>query len=172
METIDLTGSISVVSSTRLPTLLNTPISDSDSSEDKDNHRHRRNYSASLYAFEEPASFARLHYRLRSAYSIPPRILGPFVITSPSLTHFGLSSMLACPGTLDGLAASPSVCLQSPSLARHGCVSLTGWKVRSALAACCITELSLHGYIIIPLRNHVGWDYPSFHNCYPFCMST
>ena len=89
-----------------------------------------------------------------TAYSIPPRIPGPFVITFPSLSHFGLLSMLASPDLLDGLAVSPSKCLQSPSLARHSRVSLTGWKVRtsfvSALAACCITEPSLHGYIIIP----------------------
>lgn len=155
LEAIDLTGCVSVVFVNALTDFVNThillPASDSDSSEDEDNRGHRRSRSARL-RLEEPPAFAGLQrLSLRGAKSIPPQILSSFVTAFPSLTHLDLSSTRASPDILDGLTASPTVRLQSLSLAR--CVRLTGSSIRKFLvspAACGITELNLYFDTIFP----------------------
>ena len=157
LEAIDFTGCVSVVLVNALTDFVNThmvpPISNSDSSEEENNRSHRRSRSARLVA-EEPVTFPGLQrLSVRGAKSIPPHILSSFVTAFPSLTHLDLSATRASPDILDKLAASPSVRLQSLSLAR--CVRLTGSSIRkflvSAPAACCITELNLYGDNIFPL---------------------
>jgi len=157
LEAIDLTGCVSVVFVNALTDFVNThillPTSDSESSGDEDNRGHRRNRSARLRLVEEPPAFAGLQrLSVRGAKSIPPQILSSFVTALPSLTHLDLSSTRASPDILDGLAASPTVRLQSLSLAR--CVRLTGSSIRkflvSAPAACGITELNLYFDTIFP----------------------
>jgi hypothetical protein len=157
LEAIDVTGCVSVVFVNALTEFVNThmvpPISDSDSSENEDNRGHRRSRSSRLL-LEEPVTFPGLQrLSVRGAKSIPPQILSTFITAFPSLTHLDLSSTRASPDILDKLAASPSVRLQSLSLAR--CVRLTGSSIRtflvSAPAASCITELNLYGDNIFPL---------------------
>jgi len=157
LEAIDVTGCVSVVFVNALTDFVNTHmvprISDSDSSGDEDNRGHRRSRSSRLL-LEEPVTFPGLQrLSVRGAKSIPPQILNTFITAFPSLTHLDLSATRASPDILDGLAASPSVRLQSLSLAR--CVRLTGSSIRnflvSAPAACDITELNLYGDNTFPL---------------------
>ena len=157
LEAIDLTGCVSVVFVNALTDFVNThippPTSESDSSEDEDGHAHRRSRSARLRFSDESLAFPGLQrLSVRGAKSIPPQILSSFITAFPSLTHLDLSSTRATPDILDGLAASPTVRLQSLSLAR--CVRLTGSSIRkffvSAPAARGITELNLYGDNIFP----------------------
>jgi hypothetical protein len=156
LEAIDLTGCVSVVFVNALTDFVNTHIlptvSESDSSEDEDHGNHRRSRSGRLLAWEPPAFPVLQRLSMRGAKSISPQILSSFVTTFPSLTHLDLSSTRASPDLLDALASSPSVRLQSLSLAR--CVRLTGSSIRtflvSAPAASHITELNLYGDSIFP----------------------
>ncbi|KAH9994792.1 hypothetical protein BJV77DRAFT_993119 [Russula vinacea] len=157
LEAIDVTGCVSVVFVNALTEFVNThmvpPVPDSDSSDNEDNRGHRRSRSSRLL-IEEPTTFPGLQrLSVRGAKAIPPQILSIFVTAFPSLTHLDLSSTRASPDILDKLAASPSVRLQSLSLAR--CVRLTGSSIRkflvSAPAASGITELNLYGDNIFPL---------------------
>ena len=160
LEAIDVTGCVSVVFVNALTEFVNahmvsrTPtILESDSGEDEDGRIHRRSRSSRL-VLEEPVAFPGLQrLSVRGAKSIPPQVLNTFITAFPSLTHLDLSSTRASPDILDGLAASPSVRLQSLSLAR--CVRLTGSSIRnflvSAPAASCITELNLYGDTTFPL---------------------
>ena len=158
LEAIDVTGCVSVVFVNALTDFVNNhmvprTMSDSDSSEDEDHRGHRRSRSSRLI-LEEPVTFPGLQrLSVRGAKSIPPQILSTFITAFPSLTHLDLSSTRASPDILDKLAASPSVRLQSLSLAR--CVRLTGSSIRkflvSAPAAAGITELNLYGDNIFPL---------------------
>jgi hypothetical protein len=157
LEAIDLTGCVSAVFVNALTDFVNTHmlplISESDSSEDEDGLSHRRNRLSRHRFSEEPVAFPGLQrLSLRGAKSIPPHILSPFVTAFPSLTHLDLSSTRASPDILDALATSPTVRLQSLSLAR--CVRLTGSSIRnflvSAPAARYITELNLYGDTIFP----------------------
>lgn len=157
LEAIDVTGCVSVVFVNALTEFVNThmvpPVPDSDSSDNEENRGHRRSRSSRLL-IEEPTTFPGLQrLSVRGAKAIPPQILSIFVTAFPSLTHLDLSSTRASPDILDKLAASPSVRLQSLSLAR--CVRLTGSSIRkflvSAPAASGITELNLYGDNIFPL---------------------
>lgn len=159
LEAIDVTGCVSVVFVNALTDFVNThmvtppPILDTNSSEDENIRAHRRSRSARLL-LEEPVTFPGLQrLSVRGAKSIAPHILSSFVTAFPSLTHLDLSSTRASTDILDRLAASPSVCLQSLSLAR--CIRLTGSSIRdflvSAPAASCITELNLYGDNIFPI---------------------
>ncbi|KAI0303724.1 hypothetical protein B0F90DRAFT_1935023 [Multifurca ochricompacta] len=152
LEAIDFTGCVSVVFVNALTEFVNAhvlpPVSELDPNEDEDDRSHRRSRSARLRFTEEPMAFPGLQrLSLRGAKSVPPQILNSFVTAFPSLTHLDLSSTRASPDILDGLAASPSLRLQTLSLAR--CVRLTGSSIRkflvSAPAARYITELNLYG---------------------------
>ncbi len=134
LDAIDVTGCVSVVFVNALTDFVNT-------------------HMARLLS-EEPVTFPGLQrLSVRGAKSIPPHILSTFIAAFPSLTHLDLSSTRAGPDTLDGLAASPGLRLQSLSLAR--CVRLTASSIRaflvSAPAASRITELNLYGDNIFPL---------------------
>lgn len=157
LEAMDLTGCVSAVFVNALTEFVNThmlpSISESDSSEEEDSRSHRRSRSSRLRFSEEPMTFPGLQrLSLRGAKSIPPHILSTFVTAFLSLTHLDLSSTRASPDILDKLAASPTVRLQSLSLAR--CVRLTGSSIRkflvSAPAARYITELNLYGDTTFP----------------------
>lgn len=159
LEAIDVTGCVSVVFVNALTDFVNIhmvpppPVSVADSNEDENSRGHRRGRSARLL-LEEPITFPGLQrLSVRGAKSIPPHILSTFVTAFPSLTHLDLSATRATTDILDRLAASPSVRLQSLSLAR--CIRLTGSSIRdflvSAPAASCITELNLYGDNIFPL---------------------
>lgn len=157
LEAVDLTGCVSPVFVNSLTVFVNTHmrpvVSESDSSEGEDGHSHRRGRSARLRLPEEPVTFLALQrLSLRGAKSIPPQILNSFVTAFPSLTHLDLSSTRAGPDILDELASSPTVRLQSLSLAR--CVRLTGSSIRnfliSAPGARYIKELNLYGDSTFP----------------------
>ncbi|KAH9068440.1 hypothetical protein EDB83DRAFT_2376531 [Lactarius deliciosus] len=152
LEAVDLTGCVSPVFVNSLTVFVNThmrPVaSESDSSEEEDGHTHRRRRSHRPRLSEEPVTFSALQrLSLRGAKSIPPQVLNSFVTGFPSLTHLDLSATRAGPDILDELASSPTVSLQSLSLAR--CVRLTGSSIRnfliSAPAARYIKELNLYG---------------------------
>ncbi|KAH9003012.1 hypothetical protein EDB86DRAFT_3233334 [Lactarius hatsudake] len=152
LEAVDLTGCVSPVFVNSLTVFVNThmrPVtSESDSSEEEDGHTHRRRRSHRPRLPEEPVTFSALQrLSLRGAKSIPPQVLNSFVTGFPSLTHLDLSATRAGPDILDELASSPTVRLESLSLAR--CVRLTGSSIRkfliSAPAARYIKELNLYG---------------------------
>ncbi len=159
LEAIDLTGCVSPVFINALTVFVNThmrPVaSEAVSSGEEDFHSHRRHRRAPprLRFAEELVTFPGLQrLSLSGAKSIPPQILNSFVTAFPSLTHLDLSSTRASPDILDELASSPTVRLQSLSLAR--CVRLTGSSMRnfliSAPAARYIKELNLYGDSTFP----------------------
>ncbi|KAH9043465.1 hypothetical protein EDB84DRAFT_1587309 [Lactarius hengduanensis] len=112
LEAVDFTGCVSPVFVNSLTVFVNTHM------RPEDGHTHRRRRSHRPRLPEEP-------------------ILNSFVTGFPSLTHLDLSATRAGPDILDELASSPTVRLQSLSLAR--CVRLTGSSVRNFfdLGPCC-----------------------------------
>lgn len=76
-----------------------------------------------------------------------PRILAPFVLAFPSLTHLDLSGTRVTPDILYALGESSTVRLQSLALAR--CIRLTSASIKSLLVDSPVTsqlkELNLYG---------------------------
>lgn len=102
----------------------------------------------SLRFLEEPLTFPGLQrLGMRGVKSVMPRVLSPFVLAFPSLTHLDLSGTRVTPDTLDALGESPTVRLQSLALAR--CIRLTSASIKTFLVdspvTSNVTELNLYG---------------------------
>ncbi|KAI0064756.1 hypothetical protein BV25DRAFT_1836625 [Artomyces pyxidatus] len=151
LEAVDFTGCVSGVfvnALTDFVTVHLLPPADSDTSEDEDVRPERRRNSRSARLREDPVSFPGLQrLSLRGTKSIAPQILHDFVLAFPSLTHLDLSCTRVAPELLAALTISPTVRLQSLSLAR--CIRLTGPSIRDFLvstpATHGLTELNLYG---------------------------
>lgn len=81
-----------------------------------------------------------------------PEVISPFVLAFPKLTHLDLSGTKADANLLAALGASPTIDLQSLSLAR--CSRLTSESITELLVdspVCAnLTEVSLEGSLIFP----------------------
>lgn len=152
LEAVDLTGCVSAVFANALTEFVNTFVllsSDSESSsEDEDRREGRRIKQSSRFVQDEPHIFPGLQrLGLRGVKSILPRILTPFVLSFPSLTHLDLSGTRATPELLYDLGQSPTVRLRSLALAR--CIKLSSESIKDFLIDSPVTsqikELSLYG---------------------------
>jgi len=117
---------------------------DSDASSD-DGGKQRGQYRPH---FDEPFTFPGLQrLGLRGVKSISPRVLGPFVLAFPSLTHLDLSGTRVTADILNALGQSSNMRLQSLALAR--CIRLTGQSIKELLVNSPVTmqlqELNLYG---------------------------
>ncbi|KAG5641243.1 hypothetical protein DXG03_005676, partial [Asterophora parasitica] len=152
LEAVDLTGCVSAVFVNALTEFVNThllPHADAEPSDvdvpadDADVQR-----LPAVRFVEEPLTFPGLQrLGLRGVKSIMPRILSPFVLAFPSLTHLDLSGTRITPDILYALAESPTVRLQSLALAR--CIRLTSASIKALLVDSQVTsqlrELNLYG---------------------------
>lgn len=151
LEAIDLTGCVSAVFVNALTEFVHThllPPSDSESSDDTIENQAAPRARHVRFAHEDPLTFPGLQrLGLRGVKSILPRILSPFVLSFPSLTHLDLSGTRVTPDILYSLGESPTVRLQSLALAR--CIRLTSESIRDFLVDSPVTaqlqELNLYG---------------------------
>lgn len=149
LQAMDLTGCVSAVFVSALTEFVNTHLlqEDEQSSGSDDESRRQIRRARARFMQEEPLTFPGLQrLGLRGVKSIQPRILMPFVLAFPSLTHLDLSATRVAPELLTALRGS-TVRLHSLALAR--CVHLTGSCIRDFLvhasAAARIRELTLYG---------------------------
>ncbi|CAA7267141.1 unnamed protein product [Cyclocybe aegerita] len=151
LEAVDLTGCVSAVFVNAFTEFVNThllpPPSESDSGSD-DEDGGRRSRRSDRYALLEPLLFPGLQrLGLRGVKSILPRVLGPFVLAFPHLTHLDLSGTRLTPEILDSLGQSPTLRLKSLALAR--CIKLSSESIRRFLVDSPVTseltELNLYG---------------------------
>lgn len=150
LEAVDLTGCVSAVFVNALTEFVNThllPHADAETTDDDaDGLDGRRSYTVRF--LEEPLTFPGLQrLGMRGVKSIMPRILAPFVLAFPSLTHLDLSGTRVTPDILHALGESPALRLQSLALAR--CIRLTSASIKSLLVDSQVTselkELNLYG---------------------------
>ncbi|KAG6865717.1 hypothetical protein C0991_012363 [Blastosporella zonata] len=149
LEAVDLTGCVSAVFVNALTEFVNThllPQADAEASDVEVDSSDRR--SRGVRFVEEHLVIPGLQrLGLRGVKSIVPRILAPFVLAFPSLTHLDLSGTRVTPDILLGLAESPTVRLTSLALAR--CVRLTSASIKALLVDSDVTseltELNLYG---------------------------
>lgn len=150
LEAVDLTGCVSAVFVNALTEFVNAhllPTSDVESSlNDRNDASGRRRSSVRL--LEDPLVFPGLQrLGLRGVKSITPRILSPFLLAFPSLTHLDLSGTRVTPDILQALGDSSTVQLKSLALAR--CIKLTSASIKSFLVdtpvTSQLTELNLYG---------------------------
>ncbi|KAG1733624.1 uncharacterized protein EDB91DRAFT_1148462 [Suillus paluster] len=149
IQAMDLTGCVSAVFVSALTEFVNTHLlhEDESSSGSDDEGRRQIRRARARFMQEEPLTFPGLQrLGLRGVKSIQPRILMPFVLAFPSLTHLDLSATRVTPELLTALGNS-TICLRSLALAR--CIHLTGTCIRDFLvrapAAAHIQELTLYG---------------------------
>ncbi|KAG1905286.1 uncharacterized protein F5891DRAFT_1126082 [Suillus fuscotomentosus] len=149
LQAMDLTGCVSAVFVSALTEFVNTHLlqEDEQSSGSDDESRRQIRRARARFMQEEPLTFPGLQrLGLRGVKSIQSRILMPFVLAFPSLTHLDLSATRVAPELLTALRGS-TVRLHSLALAR--CVHLTGSCIRDFLvhapAAARIRELTLYG---------------------------
>ncbi|KAF8625548.1 hypothetical protein AX15_005315 [Amanita polypyramis BW_CC] len=149
LEAVDLTGCVSAVFVNALAEFVHTYLmsADSDSSSDEEGGggKHRRQNRA---YFDESLVLPGLHrLGLRGVKSIAPRILGPFVLAFPSLTHLDLSGTRITSDILVALGQSSTMRLKSLALAR--CTRLTSESIKDFLINSPVTnqlqELNLYG---------------------------
>ncbi|KAG6810491.1 hypothetical protein H0H92_011671 [Tricholoma furcatifolium] len=152
LEAVDLTGCVSAVFVNALTEFVNThllPHADAESSDgevEANDHSGRRSRGVRFH--EEPLIIPGLQrLGMRGVKSIAPRLLAPFVLAFPSLTHLDLSGTRVTPDILSALGESSTVRLQSLALAR--CVRLTSASITSLLVDSEVTsdlkELNLYG---------------------------
>ncbi|KAK2460881.1 hypothetical protein APHAL10511_007351 [Amanita phalloides] len=148
LEAVDLTGCVSAVFVNALTEFVNQHLlrADSESSSDEGSGTKQRGQIRGY--LDEPLAFPGLQrLGLRGVKSITPRILGPFVLAFPSLTHLDLSGTRVTPDILTALGHSPTVRLRSLALAR--CIRLTSESVKEFLINSPVTmqlqELNLYG---------------------------
>ncbi|KAF5371813.1 hypothetical protein D9615_009559 [Tricholomella constricta] len=150
LEAVDLTGCVSAVFVNALTEFVNThllPQADAETSDvDADDLDVQR--SPAVRFVEEPLTFPGLQrLGLRGVKSIMPRILSPFVLAFPSLTHLDLSGTRVTPDILYALGDSSTIRLQSLALAR--CIRLTSASIKALLVDSQVTsqlkELNLYG---------------------------
>ncbi|KAF8656831.1 hypothetical protein AX16_002379 [Volvariella volvacea WC 439] len=155
LEAVDLTGCISGVFVDALTAFVNTHLLlAGDNSNDEDGSDSDGRARAGRLVHEEPLAFPGLkRLGLRGVKSIMPRILAPFVLAFPSLTHLDLSATRVTPDILYALGESPTVRLRSLALSR--CTRLTGRSIRDLLVdspvTCQLKELNLFGDKTFPL---------------------
>jgi hypothetical protein len=174
LEAVDLTGCVSAVFVNALTEFVNTHLLphadaeayDGDDGDDLDGRR-----SPSVRFAEEPLTFPGLQrLGLRGVKSIMPRILSPFVLAFPSLTHLDLSGTRVTPDILHALGESPTLRLQSLALAR--CIRLTSASIKSFLVDSKVTnelkELNLYGDMTFtsPLTEHDLHDILTLAPCF------
>lgn len=168
LEAVDLTGCVSAIFVNALTELVTShllPALDSDGSVEEELHYFSR------VSLEDPLTFPGLQrLGLRGVKSILPRILTPFVLAFPSLTHLDLSGTRATPELLVALGQSSTVRLRSLALSR--CVQLTGGSIRDFLVDSPVTaqlqELNLYGDMTFesPLSNDDLRDILSLAPCF------
>ncbi|KAF9468146.1 hypothetical protein BDZ94DRAFT_1184546 [Collybia nuda] len=150
LEAVDLTGCVSAVFVNALTEFVNThllPHADAETTDDDAGDLDDR-HSYTVRFLEGPLTFPGLQrLGMRGVKSIMPRILAPFVLAFPSLTHLDLSGTRVTPDILHALGESPTVRLQSLALAR--CIRLTSSSIKSFLVDSPVTnelkELNLYG---------------------------
>ncbi|KIL64474.1 hypothetical protein M378DRAFT_106133 [Amanita muscaria Koide BX008] len=138
LEAVDLTGCVSVVFVNALTEFVNNHLIHPD---------HSENDAVRPY-HDETLIFPGLQRLcLGGAKSIAPRILGPFVLAFPSLTHLDLSCTRVMPDVIAALGQSSTMRLKSLALSR--CTRLTGESIRDFLIYSPVTsqleELNLYG---------------------------
>jgi hypothetical protein len=143
LEAVDLTGCVSAVFVNALTEFVNNHvIRPSHSDHDGHMREQMRSYN------DESLTFPGLQRLcLRGVKSVPPGVLGPFVLAFPSLTHLDLSCTRITPDVLGVLGQSSTVRLQSLALAR--CTRLTGESIKEFLTHSPVTshlrDLNLYG---------------------------
>ncbi|KAG6872395.1 hypothetical protein C0995_010093 [Termitomyces sp. Mi166 len=151
LEAVDLTGCVSAVFVNALTEFVNThllPQTDAETGEGEADDANGRRSRRGVRFREEPLNIPGLQrLGLRGVKSVLPRILSPFVLAFPSLTHLDLSGTRVTPDILLALGASSTVRLQSLALAR--CVRLTSASFKTLLVDSQVTselrELNLYG---------------------------
>ncbi|KAG6816294.1 hypothetical protein H0H87_007177 [Tephrocybe sp. NHM501043] len=151
LEAVDLTGCVSAVFVNALTEFVNThllPQADAETSDVEVESNDRSSHRSRVRFLEEPLTIPGLQrLGLRGVKSIVPRILAPFVLAFPSLTHLDLSGTRVTPDILLSLGESPTVRLKSLALAR--CVRLTSASIKTLLIESQVTvdlrELNLYG---------------------------
>ncbi|KAF8896267.1 hypothetical protein BD779DRAFT_1494941 [Infundibulicybe gibba] len=143
LEAVDLTGCVSAVFVNALTDFVNTHLLPPNPEHDDEPSERRRSP-----LFHEPLSFPGLQrLGLRGVKSMIPRILAPFLLSFPSLTHLDLSGTRVTPDIIKSLGDSPTVRLQSLALAR--CIRLTSASIKELLVDSPVTsgliELNLYG---------------------------
>ncbi|PFH53064.1 hypothetical protein AMATHDRAFT_55406 [Amanita thiersii Skay4041] len=145
LEAVDLTGCVSAVFVNALTEFVNLHLLPNDAAALSDNEETG---GRGKHYHDEPLVFPGLQrLGLRGVKSIVPRILGPFVLAFPSLTHLDLSGTRVTPDIIHSLSRSPTIRLKSLALAR--CIRLTGESIRDFLINSPVTaqlqELNLYG---------------------------
>lgn len=148
LEAVDLTGCVSAVFVNALTELVNAYLLPESAAEEE--QHPRRHYR---HTFDEPLTFPGLQrLGMRGVKSILPRILNPFVLAFPSLTHLDLSGTRITSDALYSLAESQTVRLISLALGR--CTRLSSQSLRDFLVHSPVTarlrELSLYGDLTFP----------------------
>jgi hypothetical protein len=150
LEAVDLTGCVSAVFVNALMEFVNAyllPTADVESSVNDRNDGSGSRRSSGRF-LEDAMVFPGLQrLGLRGVKSITPRILSPFLLAFPSLTHLDLSGTRVTPDILQMLGESSTVRLQSLALAR--CIKLTSASIKNFLVdtpvTSHLTELNLYG---------------------------
>jgi len=153
LEAVDLTGCVSAVFVNALAEFVTTYLLPSTNSSPSSEDGDFRDFRRTTPSQEEPLVIPGLQrLGLRGVKSMAPRILTPFVLAFPSLTHLDLSGTRVTPELLASLGQSPTVRLHSLALAR--CTRLTSESLKNFLvhspAASRIAELSLYGDMTFP----------------------
>ncbi|KAG6880130.1 hypothetical protein C0992_005837 [Termitomyces sp. T32_za158] len=153
LEAADLTGCVSAVFVNALTEFVTTylqPQADaevSDSEIDANNPGGRRLRRGVRFQEESLTIPGLQRLGLRGVKSVAPRILSPFILAFPSLTHLDLSGTRVTPDILLALGESSTIRLQSLALAR--CVRLTSASLKTLLVDSQVTseltELNLYG---------------------------
>ncbi|KAG5726553.1 hypothetical protein E4T56_gene4684 [Termitomyces sp. T112] len=153
LEAVDLTGCVSAVFVNALTEFVNTYVLPQAEAETSDNEGNANDLSGrqlrrGVRFREEPLTIPGLQrLGLRGVKSVMSRILSPFVLAFPSLTHLDLSGTRVTPDILLALGESSTVRLQSLALAR--CVRLTSTSFKTLLVDSQVTnelrELNLYG---------------------------
>ena len=151
LEAVDLTGCVSAVFVNALTEFVNAHLLPTAgmglSDVDRDSGSGSRR-SITMRPLEEPMIFPGLQrLGMRGVKSIASRILSPFLLAFPSLTHLDLSGTRVTPDILQALGESQTVRLQSLALAR--CIKLTSASIKTFLIDTPVTsqlkELNLYG---------------------------
>ncbi|KAF8623609.1 hypothetical protein AX17_007312 [Amanita inopinata Kibby_2008] len=144
LEAVDLTGCVSAVFVNALTEFVNIHLlpAELDAEDEAMATRGLQGRTS------DPLIFPGLQRLcLRGVKSIIPRILGPFVLAFPSLTHLDLSGTRITSDILHSLGQSPTMRLKSLALAR--CIRLTGECIKEFLVNSPVTrdlrELNLYG---------------------------
>jgi hypothetical protein len=145
LEAVDLTGCVSAVFVNALTEFVNAhllPGADVESNVSDGSVNSRRSSEQDFMVFP---GLQRLG--MRGVKSVTPRILSPFLLAFPSLTHLDISGTRVTPDILQTLGESPTVRLRSLALSR--CIKLTSASIKNFIIDSPVTsqleELNLYG---------------------------